>query len=360
MQKKIGWVAAAVVLVLAAVGVVLVLRGRSKPAPVAAAPASAAAPTPSASPSPSPGADITGPLDLLLLGVDTRVSIPDWQPHSDAIMLLHLEAGLQSGYLYSLPRDLRVQIPADKKAGFPGGRYKITEAMSYGSVVPGHKKANVQQGYALLVKTIEKYTGIKTFQAGAILNFGGLSKLVDSLGGVTMKIDQKVASLHRKPDGSLRPEQAGGGGFTGPQKVYRPGTEKLVGWEAIDYARQRHTPGFDYTRQRHQRQLVKAILTTAEAAGMPGDQAKLQSIISALGQTLVYVGGRTPLEYAYALRNLKPSGLTLVQLPGDGVGTGSAYLGEQLTSAGKGFLKAVAQDDAAAYLKSHPKLINKS
>jgi LCP family protein required for cell wall assembly len=360
-KQKVVWiaVAAAIVLVLGGAGVAFALRDRPDAEPIVAAPASAPAPTPSASPSPSAGADITGPLDLLLLGVDTRVTIPDWQPHSDAIMLLHLEAGLKSGYLYSLPRDLRVQIPADKAAGFAGGRYKLTEAMSRGANVPGSKTANVQQGYDLLTKTIENYTGIKTFQAGAILNFGGLSKLVDTLGGVTMTVDQKVLSLHREPDGSLRPLQPGGGGFTGPQKVYLPGTHKFVGWEAIDYARQRHTAGDDYTRQRHQRQLVKAILTTAEAAGMPDDQAKLQSLISALGQTLVYVGGRTPLEYAYALRNLTPSGLTLVQLPGDSIGEGSAYLGEQLTSIGKGFLSAVAKDKAGAYLKAHPTLINK-
>jgi LCP family protein required for cell wall assembly len=361
-KQKIVWsaAAAAVVLVLAGAGVAFALRNRSSTTTQTAAPPSqSATPTPSASPAPSPGADITGPLDLLLLGVDTRVTVPDWQPHSDAIMLLHLEAGLDSGYLYSLPRDLRVDMPAFAKSGFSGGRYKLTEAMSRGAKVPGSSKANVQQGYELLTKTIEAYTGIKTFQAGAILQFGGLAKLVDTLGGVTMKIDQKVVSIHRRPDGSARTMQAGGGGYIGPQATYLPGTRKLIGWQAIDYARQRYTAGGDYTRQRHQRQLVKAILTKAEAAGLAGDQAKLQSIISALGSALVYLGGRSPIEYAYALRNLKPSKLTLVELPGASVSSGGGYLGEQLTSVGKGFVKAVAKDKVGAYLASHPTLVNK-
>jgi len=362
MQKqKIVWIAAAVVavLVLGGAGLAFALRNGSQGSPTAAPGSSAASPTPSATP-PSPGADIKGPLDLLLLGVDTRVTIPDWQPHSDAIMLLHLEAGLESGYLYSLPRDLRVDIPAFAKAGFGGGRYKLTEAMSRGAVVPGTDKANVQQGYELLTKTIEKYTGIKTFQAGAILNFGGLDKLVDTLGGVTIKVDQKVVSIHRKPDGTLRTLQAGGGGYVGPQAVYLPGTRKFVGWQAIDYARQRYTAGGDYTRQRHQRQLVKAILTKAEDAGLADDQSKLQSVVTSLGDTLVYLGGRTPIEYAYALRNLKPADLTLVQLPGASVGNGGGYLGEQLTSVGKGFLTAVVKDKAADYLADHKSLVNKS
>jgi LCP family protein required for cell wall assembly len=363
-KQKLVWsaVAAVVVLVLAGAGVAYARRNRSDAPQAAASPAAStsASPSPSASPAPSPGADINGPLDLLLIGVDTRVTIPDWQPHSDAIMLLHLEAGLDSGYLYSLPRDLRVDIPAFPKAGFPGGRYKLTEAMSRGAKVPGTDKANVQQGYELLTMTITRYTGIKTFQAGAILNFGGLAKLVDTLGGVTMKIDQKVVSIHKRPDGTTRTLRPGGGGYLGPQAVYLPGTRKLVGWQAIDYTRQRYTAGGDYTRQRHQRQLVRAILTQAEAAGLADDQAKLQSVISALGETLVYVGGRTPIEYAYALRKLDTSKLTLVQLPGDSVSnSGGGYIGEQLTSVGKDFLKAVAKDQPAAYLATHPSLVNK-
>jgi LCP family protein required for cell wall assembly len=360
-RNKIVWAVAAglVVLVLTGVGIAVAFRAR----PAADGRPAAAAPTPapaeSASPAPPPGADITGPLDLLLLGVDTRVSDPYWEPHADSIMLMHVDAGLESGYLYSLPRDLRVDMPSFPPAGFGGGRYKITEAMSRGSRVPGTKKTNVQQGYELLTKVISQYTGIETFQAGAILNFQGLSRLTDALGGVTLRIDQKVVSIHRQPDGKLRRLRPGGGGYLGPQAVYNPGTRRLVGWQALDYARQRYTAGGDYTRQRHQRQLVKALLTEASAAGLATDQAKLQSVVTALGSTLVYLGGRTPLEYAYALRNLTPAKLTLVGLPGDSISSGGGYIGEELKQPGRDFLTAVASGDPATYLASHPELINK-
>jgi LCP family protein required for cell wall assembly len=302
---------------------------------------------------------IVGVLAVVLLGVDTRVSIPDWEPHSDTIMLLHVEPGLRKAYLYSLPRDLRVKMPAFAKAGFGGGTYKLTEAMSRGSRVPGSKKTNVPQGYELLTKVLSSYTGIKQFQAGAILNFGGLSQLVDRLGGIDMVVDEKVKSHHRKPDGSMRPLVPGGGDYSGPQAVYLPGLRHFVGWQAIDYARQRYgLPDGDYDRTRHQRQLVRAILGKALDQGLAADPQKLQAVITALGQTLVYVGGRTPLEYAYALRNLTPSGLTLVGLPGNGVGSGGAYKGEALTAEGKGFLTAVAKGQIPAYLAKHPKLIN--
>jgi polyisoprenyl-teichoic acid--peptidoglycan teichoic acid transferase len=360
-NRKIAWAAAAVVVVLALAAAGFALARHHSPGTrQAAAPViPSASATASAGAVPSPGADITGPLDLLVIGVDTRVSVRDWQPHADALMLLHVEAGLGAGYLYSLPRDLRVDIPAYRKAGFRGGRYKITEAMSRGSRVPGTDRANVRQGYELLTRTVSDYTGIRTFQAAAILNFAGLAKLTDALGGVTMTIDQKVVSINRRPDGTLRAPRPGGGGYVGPQAVYLPGTRTLVGWQVLDYARQRYTAGGDYTRQRHQRQLVKALLTRAETAGLATDAAKLRSLISALGATLVYVGGRSPIDYAYALRDLTPAKLTLVGLPGDSVISGGTYIGERLTPTGKGFLTAVARDEAADYLAKHPTLVNK-
>jgi LCP family protein required for cell wall assembly len=366
-RRFLWWVVGAIVIVLlGGGGIALAMTAGSDDdqpdaagasAPAGGPPLSEVTPTTQAPPA---GADITGPLDLLLLGVDTRVSVPDWEPHTDAIMLLHVEADLKTAYLYSLPRDLRVKMPRFAKAGFSGGTYKLTEAMGRGSRVPGSTKHSVQQGYELLTKTLSGYTGIKEFQAGAILNFGGLAKLVDQLGGIDFVVDEKVKSHHRKPDGSLRPLRRGGGDYTGPQAVYTPGKHHLVGWQAIDYARQRYgLPDGDYDRQRHQRQLVESILTTALTQGINMDDSKLQGIISALGDTFVYVGGRKPLEYAYALRNLTADGITMVGLPGAGVGRGSGYLGEQLKAEGKAFLAAVAHDDVAAFLAKHPKLINK-
>jgi anionic cell wall polymer biosynthesis LytR-Cps2A-Psr (LCP) family protein len=361
-NKRAVWAVAAivVVLLLTGAGIAVALTRRADPPAAAPQPAGPPSPAPtSASPAPPAGADITGPLDLLLVGVDTRVSIPDWEPHADAILLLHVDAGLRSGYLYSLPRDLRVTMPAFPKAGFSGGRYKITEAMSRGSRVPGSDRPNPEQGYELLQRVVSGYTGIRTFHAGAVLNFAGLSRLTDALGGVTLRIDQKVVSQHRRPDGTMRTMRSGGGGYVGPQATYLPGTRTLKGWQAIDYARQRYTAGGDYTRQRHQRQLVEALLAKVETAGLATDQAKLQSVLTALGETLLYVGGRNPIEYAYALRNLRPANLTLVSLPGASIINGGDYAGEELTATGRAFLRAVARGRPEEYLADHPELVHR-
>ena len=144
--------------------------------------------------------------------------------------------------------------------------------MSYGSRVPGATTANVPQGYELLTSTLTAYTGIKQFQAGAILNFGGLAQLVDRLGGIDLTVDEVVKSHHHEPDGTLRQLKPGGGDYIGPQKIYQPGKRHLVGWEAIDFARQRYgLPNGDYDRQRHQRQLIEAVLTKARGQGLGTD-----------------------------------------------------------------------------------------
>lgn len=357
------WIAAVVALqVLVGGGIAWAVNTRAQDTVdtrVAAAPAASA--SASGPPAPPAGADITGPLDLLLIGVDTRVSIPGWEPHADTVMLLHVTKDLKSAYLYSLPRDLRVKMPAFPKAGFRGGTFKLTEAMSRGSHAPGSTEPSAALGYELLAKTLTSYTGIKEFQAGAVLNFGGLAELTDQLGGIDVVVDQKVVSRHHKPDGSLRPIAPGGGDHTGPQAVYLPGKRHLVGWQAIDFARQRYgLPEGDYDRTRHQRQVVKALLAKALDQGLSTDPAKLEGIIAALSEMLVYVGGRRPVEYAYALRDLTPATLTLVNLPGAGVGRGDGYRGEQLTQESRDFIKAVVRDQAAQFLATHPKLVNKS
>ena len=154
--------------------------------------------------------------------MDTRVSVPGWEPHADAVLILHVPAGLDRAYLFSLPRDLVVDIPAYPKSGYPGGRTKLTHAMSYGSRVPSDKgHPSAAQGYELLRTTVSKYTGLR-IDAGAVITFNGFDKLVNTLGGVDLYVDQRVASIHRQPNGQLR--KLSGSTYTGPQWSTRRAT----------------------------------------------------------------------------------------------------------------------------------------
>ncbi|RKN33069.1 LCP family protein [Micromonospora musae] len=348
---------AAVVLVTVGGVVVSRLVGGSGPERGAAPASPSATNPPTASPSPPPpppGADITGPLNLLLVGVDTRVSVPGWEPHADSVLVLHVPRGLGRAYLFSLPRDLVVDIPAFPKAGYRGGRTKLTHAMSYGSRVPGRpKQPSAAQGYELLRSTVSGYTGLR-IDAGAVVTFAGFDRLVDSLGGVDLHIDQRVVSRHRQPDGRHR--ESAPGGYTGPQMVYEKGNRHLTGWQALDYARQRYIPGGDYSRQRHQQQLIRALVGKILDQGLARDPDRVQQVVDALGDTLIYVGGRRLIDVAYALGGLPADRFVLVGLPGRSVGSGSGYRGEQLTPVGRRFLTELRAGRADAYLTKNPTL----
>ncbi|MDG4793929.1 LCP family protein [Micromonospora sp. WMMD1082] len=342
--------------VVALIGVVVARTVTdNRAAPTAGTTNPSAQPSPSPS-TPPPGADITGPLNLLLVGIDTRVSVPGWEPHADAVLLLHVPAGLSRAYLFSLPRDLVVDIPAYEPAGYRGGRTKLTHAMSYGSRVPDRpKQPDPAQGYELLRQTVSDYTGLR-IDAGAVLTFGGFDELVDSLGGVDIHVDQRVVSRHRQPDGKHREPGPGVGGYVGPQMVYEPGDRHLNGWQALDYARQRYLPGGDYARQRHQQQLIRALVGKILDEDLARQPERVEQVVTALGDTLLYVGGRRIVDFAYALGTLSPQALTLVGLPGASVGRGSAYRGEELTQVGRRFLTELRAGRVDAFLADNPKL----
>ncbi|HEX2773233.1 MAG TPA: LCP family protein [Micromonosporaceae bacterium] len=368
-RRRLAWAAAvvAVVALLLTGGLVVNRLSRSSDAPPQAASTASPSPavTPSASAKPSakptqqPGAGLTGPLNMLLVGVDTRVAKAGWEPHADAVMVMHITKNLDQAYLFSLPRDLLVQVPAFPPARFGGQYTKLTHAMSYGSRVPGRRLSpSTAQGFRLLSTTVSRYTGIAKFDAGAVLTFGGMYGLVGMLGGIDLYVDQRVASIHRRPDGSQRSLGNGPGGFVGPQMVYQPGRRHLVGWQALDYARQRYIPGGDYARQRHQQQLIKAIVQAVLSKNLARDPVRLERVVRALGKSLTFQGGgRRVVDFAFALSRLRPQAIRLVALPGDSVVGGSGYRGERLEPVGRQFIAALRAGRAAAFLAEHPTLV---
>ena len=150
-------------------------------------------------------------------------------------MLLHVDESLESGYLFSLPRDLRVEIPAFPKAGFAGGRHKLTEAMSRGSRVPGTDKPDAAQGYELLAADdLRLHRDRHASTPGAVLTFGGLSRLTDAARRRRPE-DRPEGGLPAPPPGRHAADRcgAGGGGYVGPAGDRTcPGTrhaERLAG-----------------------------------------------------------------------------------------------------------------------------------
>ncbi len=307
--------------------------------------------------------DIKGPINILLVGIDPRDT--STAPLSDSIIVAHIPANMQDAYVFSIPRDLIVDIPAFEKTGFRGGRAKINAAMSYGSELPDGKHS-VPQGFSLLAKTVTQLTGIQTFDAGAIINFGGFKKIVDAMGGVTMKVDQNVRSEHLQPNGKPRPKRAACANndcdhpYTGPRKEYKKGTYHLEGWEALDYVRQRYgLPNGDYDRQRHQQQFIKAMAEQALSKDVVTNPGKLDKVLRSAGDALVFDGkGHTVVDWGLALKNVRPANMTLIKLPGRSVIIGGDYRGEALQSTADEFFSSVRDGSVATFLAEHPDFIN--
>jgi anionic cell wall polymer biosynthesis LytR-Cps2A-Psr (LCP) family protein len=308
---------------------------------------------------PEPKSDIKGPLNILLVGIDPRqASTP---PLADSIMILHIPAGLDRAYLFSLPRDLRVDIPAFPKANYRGGNDRLNSAMSHGSIVTG-KNPDAARGFELLQSTISNYTGIKRFDAGAIINFGGFKKIVDAMGGVDMYVDADTKSEHLQPNGTPRPGNPNGNGYIGPQKEYKKGQTHLNGWQALDFVRQRKTlSDGDYGRQRHQQQFIKAMASQAFSRDVVTNPLKLDSVLRAAGQSLIFSGrGHSVADFAFALRGIRSDSITMIKLPHAGIGSSSNYQGEELKSPAPDFFASLGDGTVDNLVAAHPDLINTS
>jgi LCP family protein required for cell wall assembly len=137
---------------------------------------------------------------------------------TDTIMLLHIGAG--PNLLMSVPRDSLVDVP-----GY--GVSKINSAFSRG-------------GPALLVRTIEKSTGIR-IDNYVELGFGSVINVVDAVGGVEICPKQRMVDKRARLN-------------------IKKGCQDVDGMTALAYSRSRHANKFsDLGRVGQQREVVSAI-----------------------------------------------------------------------------------------------------
>jgi LCP family protein required for cell wall assembly len=225
-----------------------------------------------------------------------------------------------------------VDIPANPETGFPGSTEKINAAFNYGGGGEG--------GFRLLSRTLTMLTGVR-FNGAAIIDFTGFQQVINVLGGVDLCVDEQVTSIH-----------------TGA--VYQPGCHHMRPWQALDYSRQRYgLPGGDFDRQRHQQQLLKAMLRQARDRGVSTNPAKLDKMIRAVGQSLTMDTNGIPLAVlAYTLHGIKADDLTGVRLPSysgpDDSGTSYVFANDLAPS----LYEAIRDDSMGDWLAGHPQWRN--
>jgi LCP family protein required for cell wall assembly len=301
---------------------------------------------------------LKGPIDLLLMGVDARARWAVDDLRADTIIVLHIPASHDRAYLVSIPRDTEMRYPAFAAAKYPGGIGKANEAFFHGAQNGGGWAGGGQ----LLAETIRLNTGMK-FDGAAIIDFNGFKSVIDALHGVRMCVDQRVKSHHLVyVDG--KPLYLADARRTGKPMTpiwYEIGCRTMVGWQALDYSRQRYgLRNGDYDRQRHQQQLLKAIARKASSGGVLTSPARATGLIKAAGQAFVLDTGGVPIaDFIFGLRAVAAKDLVLLRT-NHGTFDGNGAGREMITRESRAMFTAVEQDRLGDFIVAHPDVVVKN
>jgi len=240
-------------------------------------------------PAPPPTvAGATRPLNVLLLGSDSRISAGDatqWSygaQRTDAIMLVHVQGDRKAAQVVSIPRDTWVPIPGH-------GSAKINAAFSWG-------------GMPLMVRTVEALSGLKIDHV-AVVDFDGFKQLTDDLGGVDITIAK-----------ATKDERA----------TWTAGEHHMDGATALKYVRQRHNlPGGDFDRVKRQQNWIRAVVSKLGASGTLRNPVALDRALTTLSKSVSTDAGfgmDKIGDLVTSLSGVKKGGLLFLTMPNDGAG----------------------------------------
>ena len=179
----------------------------------------------------STGKSITEPFTILLMGIDStdEVLTKNAIANGDTLILITFNPKTLNATMISIPRDSYVPIAC--WSGKPEN--KITHAAAYGT--------------DCMINTIQNYFDVN-IDYYAKINFKGLVKLVNAVGGVEVDVD---VDHDLCTDNSNREEVV----------CIHPGHQTLNGEEALVYARNRkQLANGDFGRGQHQQEIVMALV----------------------------------------------------------------------------------------------------
>ena len=252
-------------------------------------------------------------VNLLVLGTDSRsgennvdgsegsdeVSVA----RSDTALLMHVSADRKRIDAVSIPRDTLVDIPECKRLdGDTAGAEEdgqFNSAFANGAGTGNDKKA-IASGAACTWKTVEKMTDIR-IDDFVVIDFNGLSKVVDSLGGVRVQVAEAIDD----PD------------YTG--MTLDEGCQKLDGQAALQYARVRHGvgDGSDISRISRQQSLMNAMVSKALASSVLTKTGFLTSTLETL-TTSERIGELTTLSgLANSVKGIGTDKINFITMPNE-------------------------------------------
>ena len=252
-------------------------------------------------------------MNMLLLGSDSRD--PDLTgSRTDSIILAHLPGDRSSAQLISIPRDTWLHVPATKDGRAGNRDAKVNAAFAWG-------------GAALMVQTVEAFTGVRIDHV-MLIDFAGFQQIIDAVGGIDINVDRSFTSIHS------------------PFRRFTKGAMHMDGATALDYARQRKQfPDGDFTRIKHQQQLIKSVLDKAASTGLLTNPGRLNTFVRATTNAVTVDKTLSVLDTSMELRHLRAGNMTFLTSPSRGtgkIGTESVVFAD--TEKAKTFYDAVRRD----------------
>ena len=227
-------------------------------APPPASPSQGQAPTPSLGASPSPTESVAlkdRPFTVLVLGADL-------DGRTDAIMVVGIDIQSQRMAFASIPRDtINVPLPG-------GGTFTNQKINAFYNYAAGRPGAYPQGPARATTDLVGGMLGIK-IDFTARTTFGGLERLTDAMGGVTITLPRAVAD----PTYQVTTRAVG--------VTFPKGAQTLTGKRALICVRTRGGDN-DFERQRRQQGFLLAagrqlLLRPTLLAGLLAAQGNLQS-----------------------------------------------------------------------------------
>ena len=224
-------------------------------------------------------------VDILMMGVDNR-NPGKFSGRSDVMMYLRVDPAKKQLKMASFMRDTLVNIEGH-------GKNKLNSAYSFG-------------GVDLIYSTFEKSFGLKP-DYYMVVNFYGMEDIIDSLGGVNVKVEKNELEWLNININEINKEDPSGK----VANINKAGELHLNGRQAVAYMRIRH-PGGDSGRIERQQTVLKALFNEARNVSV----GEIPDILGALVQ---YVRTDMPLgtmiDLASAVRGVDSSGLKMFRYP---------------------------------------------
>jgi LCP family protein required for cell wall assembly len=263
---------------------------------------------------------ISGPQNILLVGIDTRTDaqgnpLPqdvlnqlhaggssDGGDTTDTMIVIHIPSGGGRAIAFSIPRDSYVDIAG----GY--GKHKINSAYTYGSGTAGRQlraqgvtgaslaRQEAQAGARTAINTVEQFTGLQINHFASV-NLVGFYDISQAIGGVQVCLK---APVHDSKSGANFPA----------------GVQSLQGAQALAFVRQRYgLPNSDLDRIKRQQVFMASMAHQVLSAGVLTDKTKLDNLISAIQKSITLDQGWDVLSFAQQLQGMSAGQIEFQTIP---------------------------------------------